>query len=96
MVLLSVTGLFRTLLIILAVIILLRFIGKLMTAKRNVDEERRLNKELDKQDQMIADARKNYGKTTLTDIKERPDAEKSGGKGQDFADFEEIDEESDE
>ena len=39
----SVTGLFRTILIIVGAFVLLRFIGQLMNAKRNVDEERDLN-----------------------------------------------------
>jgi uncharacterized protein YxeA len=40
MMILSIQGLFRTVLIIIAVIVILRFIGKLMIAKRNLDEER--------------------------------------------------------
>lgn len=39
----SVTGLFRTLLIIGGVFLLLRFIGQFMVAKRNMEEEREHN-----------------------------------------------------
>ncbi|MCH2230258.1 MAG: hypothetical protein MK105_07925 [Crocinitomicaceae bacterium] len=39
----SVTGLFRTLLIIGGVFLLLRFIGQFMIAKRNMEEEREYN-----------------------------------------------------
>ncbi|MGB0915696.1 MAG: hypothetical protein ACPGVI_06465, partial [Crocinitomicaceae bacterium] len=39
----SVTGLFRTLLIIGGVFLLLRFIGQFMVAKRNMEEERNFN-----------------------------------------------------
>jgi len=37
---LSITGLFRTLLIIIGAFILLRFLGQLMNAKRNMEAER--------------------------------------------------------
>lgn len=40
MIVLSIQGVFRTVLIIIAVIIILRFIGKLMIVKRNLDEEK--------------------------------------------------------
>jgi uncharacterized protein YxeA len=40
MVILSIQGVFRTILIIIAVLVIMRFIGKLMIAKRNLDEEK--------------------------------------------------------
>jgi len=40
MILLSIQGVFRTILIIIAVIVILRFIGKLMIVKRNLAEEK--------------------------------------------------------
>jgi len=39
----SITGLFRTVLIILGAFVLLRFLGQLMMAKRNMEEERKIN-----------------------------------------------------
>ena len=36
----SLTGLFKTVLIILGLFVLLRFLGQLMIAKRNIEEER--------------------------------------------------------
>lgn len=36
---LSIQGVFRTILIIIAVIVILRFIGRIMIAKRNLEEE---------------------------------------------------------
>ena len=66
MILLAIVNLFRTVLIILGVIVLMRFIGKVMTAKRTMDEHNKNQEDLKKQDEMIDDARKNYGKTTLT------------------------------
>ena len=54
--LLSITGLVRTLLIIIAVIVILRFLGQLMNAKRNRDAE----KQLERQQRKEAEERKNY------------------------------------
>jgi uncharacterized membrane protein YhiD involved in acid resistance len=54
--LLSITGLVRTLLIIIAVIVILRFFGQLMNAKRNRDAE----KQLERQQSKEAEDRKNY------------------------------------
>ena len=39
----SITGLFRMLLIIIGVMVLVRFLGQFMIAKRNMDEEREMN-----------------------------------------------------
>ena len=39
---LSITGLFRTLLIIVGAFILLRFLGQLLNAKRNMEAERKM------------------------------------------------------
>ena len=41
MLILSVTGLFKMLLIIIGVFVILKFIGKVMIAKRNMDENNR-------------------------------------------------------
>lgn len=43
MMILSISGLFKTILLIIGAFVLLRFIGQLMIAKRNIDEEKRLN-----------------------------------------------------
>ncbi|MCG8577486.1 MAG: hypothetical protein MI810_21575 [Flavobacteriales bacterium] len=83
MVLLSITGLFRTVLIILGVIVLLRSIGKLMIAKRNVDEQERMNRELNAQRRSMEESRKNFGKTTVSKISK---ADQQG----DFVEFEEV------
>lgn len=61
----SVTGLIRTLLIIVGVIVLLRFLGQLMTAKRNMEEERKLNERQRRFDQEKEQKRKNLGKTSI-------------------------------
>lgn len=65
MFILSITGLFRTLLIIIGVIVLLRFLGQLMNAKRNMEVERKLNAEQRKQNEEMRKTVKNYGKTNV-------------------------------
>lgn len=80
--LLSITGLVRTLLIIIAVIVILRFLGQLMNAKRNRDAE----KQLERQQRKEAEERKNYernkGKISISKSSKDDFAED--------ADFEEI------
>ncbi len=87
MVLLSITGLFKTLLIIIGVMVLLRLIGRVMVAKRNMDEHNRINREKARSEEIVNKAKQNFGKTTISKI----------GKGRqtngDFVDFEEITEE---
>lgn len=87
MVLLSITGLFRTVLIIIGVFVLLRFLGKLMIAKRNLEENERTLRAQRESEEMIANARKNYGQTTLS----KPGLGGASSKA-DFADYEEINE----
>lgn len=61
----SVVGLFRTILIVVGVIVLVRFIGQLMNAKRNMEEERQANE----RDRKLRDEKrrkeKQLGKTTI-------------------------------
>lgn len=78
----SVAGLFKTILIILGTFVLIRFLGKFMIAKRNIEEERELlrrEKEFTKERQ---EKMKNFGKVSVS--KETPK-----GKVQDV-DYEEI------
>lgn len=85
MVLLSVTGLFKTLLIIVGVFVLLRFFGRVMVAKRNMEEHRKTKKAERESEEMIAEARRNHGRTTISKIgKSKLD------KGE-YTDYEEID-----
>lgn len=61
----SATGLFRMLLIIIGAIVLLRFIGQLMNAKRNLAEEKQIN-ERDQRNQAEKKRKeKNLGKTKV-------------------------------
>lgn len=61
----SIPGLFRTLLIIVGVIVLLRFIGQLIRAKNNMEEERRLNEMQRKAETEREQKFKNFGKTQV-------------------------------
>ncbi len=62
-VLLSITGLFKMILIIIGAIVLLRFFGQLMNAKRNMEEERNINERERKLQQEKERKQKNLGKT---------------------------------
>lgn len=61
----SVTGIFKTLLIIAGAFVLLRFIGRLMVAKRNLDEERQLNERQRKTEKERQEKIRNFGRTTI-------------------------------
>ncbi len=61
----SFTGLIRTILIIIGVIVLLRFIGQLMNAKRNMAEEERMKDHEEKLRKAREKTAKNLGKTTV-------------------------------
>ena len=65
----SIVGIFKTVLLILGAFVLLRFLGQLMIAKRNMEEERMLNK---KQRDVEAERNqklKNFGKTSILNAK---------------------------
>ena len=80
----SVTGLFRTLLIIVGAIVLLRFLGQLMNAKRNMEEERQMNESQRKFNEEKARKKKNLGKTNIVN------RGSNSGEIEDV-DFEEVD-----
>jgi uncharacterized membrane protein YhiD involved in acid resistance len=61
----SITGLFRTLLILIGAFVLLRFIGQLMNAKRNMDEEHSLNKQQRDFENERKAKQQNLGKTSV-------------------------------
>ena len=61
----SITGLFRTVLIILGAFVLLRFLGQLMMAKRNLEEERKINERQRAFEKERFEKMKKFGKTTV-------------------------------
>lgn len=84
MILLSVTGLFKMLLIILGVFLLLRLIGRLMIAKRNIDEHHQVDRERNAAEDLKRKSAESFGKTTISKLG------KSNRKSGDFVDFEEV------
>ena len=85
MILLSITGLLRMLLIILGVFILLRFIGRLMITKRTLDEQNRHRASEQESEEILEKAKRDIGKTTISKLG------KSKLRDDDFVDFEEVD-----
>jgi len=65
-------GLIRTILIIIGVTVVLRFIGQLMIARRNQDEDRRAKAARDLERRQRNYVEKNKGKTTLMRTKNKP------------------------
>jgi hypothetical protein len=85
----SIVGIFKTVLLILGAFVLLRFLGQLMIAKRNMEEERQLNK---KQRDVEAERNqklKNFGKTSILNAKKKSPTKKEGDFIQDV-DYEEM------
>ena len=81
----SLPGLLRTLFIIGGVFLLLRFLGQLMIAKRNMEEERRVNKNKSDFKEQKAKARGDIGKTKILRNK------KTGQSSIEDVEFEEVD-----
>lgn len=61
----SFTGVIRTILIIVGVIVLLRFLGQLMNAKRNMAEQEAMNQQARKLQAERNLKAKNLGKTSI-------------------------------
>ena len=79
----SATGLFRMLLIIIGAIVLLRFIGQLMNAKRNLAEESQLKERERRNKAEKIKKEKNLGKTNVIE-------KNYGGINAEDVDFEEV------
>lgn len=62
----SISGLFKTILMVIGGLVLLRFIGQLMHAKRNIAEEQELNRKQKAFDKERNEKLKNFGKTTIS------------------------------
>lgn len=85
MVILYIYSFFRTVLIVLGVLFLLRIFGKIMVAKRNLQEQSQMKKDFEADKKMVDDAKRNYGKTTIS----KPGS--SSISNQEYTDFEEVD-----
>jgi ABC-type transport system involved in Fe-S cluster assembly fused permease/ATPase subunit len=61
----SITGLFKTIFIIIGVVVFFRFIGRLMIVKRQMEAERKMNAESNKTQKERAQKLKNFGKVSV-------------------------------
>ncbi len=85
----SIVGIFKTVLLILGAFVLLRFLGQLMIAKRNMEEERMLNKKHRDEEAERNQKLKNFGKTSILNAKKKSPTKKEGDFIQDV-DYEEM------
>ena len=67
MILLSVTGTVRMILIIIAVFVIIRFIGRLMIAKRNIDEDKIYHQNNDRYKREKEDSERKKGRINVVD-----------------------------
>lgn len=86
----SVTGIFRTILIIVGTLALLRFIGRLMIAKRNLEEEKSALRSQKKQEKELEKLRKQFGKTDIINESSNSVKPKINPNKVEDVDFEEI------
>lgn len=61
----SIPGLIKTILIIIGAIVAIRFLGQMMNAKRNIEEEKELLRKSEKLKKEEAQARKDFGKVEI-------------------------------
>ena len=81
MVLLSIPGTFRMILIIIAVFVIVRFFGRIMMAKRNLDAEKRYNQNTDAYKKAKEQSKSEKGKVHIVE---------GGYREAEDVDFEEI------
>ncbi len=62
----SLSGLFKTILIIIGAFVALRFIGQMMIAKRNLDEQREMEEKEKKFQRERKEKLQNFGKVTVS------------------------------
>ena len=84
----SITGLFKTLFILIGVFVVLRFVGQLMIAKRNIEEERKFNRQQKEADRQRNEKLKNFGKVNILGKTKQGS---SANYNAEEVDFEEID-----
>lgn len=81
----SLTGVIRMVFIIIGVLVVLRFVGQLMLAKRNIEEEKELDRQKKAQDAEAKRMKKNLGRTQILGKR------KSSNDGIEDVEFEEVD-----
>lgn len=86
----SVSGIFKTVLMILGAFVLLRFFGQLMVAKRNLAEERQLKDEQDKFDKELKQKKENLGRTSILSSSTKSAKTSKSNSSIEDIDYEEI------
>lgn len=86
----SITGIFRTILIVVGAIVLLRFIGQLMIAKRNMEEERNHSNRQRIAEKERNEKLKNFGKTKIINKSANGKSRSANQTNVEDVDFEEI------
>ncbi len=81
----SITGGIRMILIIVGVLVVLRFVGQIMIAKRNLAEEKDLDRRKKAQDVEAKRKKRNLGRTQILGKR------RSSNDGIEDVDFEEVD-----
>lgn len=84
MFLLAITTVFRTVLILIGIFVVIRVIGQMMVAKRNLEEEKNLLKKQREEERLAAEAKRNFGKTSVTRI------DRKSASDEEYTDFEEV------
>ncbi|MDB4516215.1 hypothetical protein N9089_01300 [Crocinitomicaceae bacterium] len=69
----SITGAFKMILMIVGVLVLLRFLGQLMNAKRNLEEERKMNQRQRALEVEAQKKHKYFGKTRVLGKNQKDD-----------------------
>ena len=80
----SVTGLFRTILIIIGVVFLLRLLGRVLTARREMEKENSNRREEKAFEKERKNKLKDFGKVTIT-------KKSNSNSKDDYVEFEEVD-----
>ena len=80
----SVTGLFRTVLIIIGVLFLLRLLGRVMTARREMEKENSKRREEKAFEKERKNKLKDFGKVTISN-------KSNSNSKNDYVEFEEVD-----
>lgn len=81
----SITGVFRTILIIVGALVVIRFVGQLMLAKKNLAEEKELNKRQKAHEAEKLRKKKHLGRTQILKNKH------TSNDSIEDVDFEEVD-----
>lgn len=87
----SITGILKTVLIIGGAFLFLRFLGRLIVAKRNMEEERVLNAQQRNVENERREKMRNFGQTTVLGKKSESKNKSSSQSNTVDIDFEEID-----